>query len=99
MLVVVGQYILLNLFLAIAVDNLADAENMAAIDEEKKRRKSEEKQLKKMEKMKKALLKSRAAARQKQQQKEQQQQQQPREHPNLAMIKDMAGSSKVSRFL
>ena len=38
--------ILLNVFLAIAVDNLADAENMAKIDEETTRRKREAKERK-----------------------------------------------------
>lgn len=38
-LVVVGNYILLNVFLAIAVDNLADAENLTEMEEEKKKRK------------------------------------------------------------
>ncbi|KAL9960179.1 hypothetical protein ACROYT_G033596 [Oculina patagonica] len=43
-LVVVGNYILLNVFLAIAVDNLADAENLTEMEEEKKRKKEEKKQ-------------------------------------------------------
>ncbi|PFX17210.1 Voltage-dependent calcium channel type D subunit alpha-1 [Stylophora pistillata] len=38
-LVVVGNYILLNVFLAIAVDNLADAENLTEMEEEKKKKK------------------------------------------------------------
>lgn len=38
-LVVVGNYILLNVFLAIAVDNLADAENLTEMEEEKKQKK------------------------------------------------------------
>ena len=42
--------ILLNVFLAIAVDNLADAENMTKIDKEEKKRKKEEKKRKKDEK-------------------------------------------------
>ena len=33
----------MNVFLAIAVDNLADADNMTKIDKEEKRRKKEEK--------------------------------------------------------
>lgn len=36
--------ILLNVFLAIAVDNLADAENLTEMEEEKKRKKEEKKQ-------------------------------------------------------
>ncbi|XP_066912648.1 muscle calcium channel subunit alpha-1-like [Clytia hemisphaerica] len=49
-LVVIGNYILLNVFLAIAVDNLADAENLTKIDKEEKKRKKEEKKRKKDEK-------------------------------------------------
>lgn len=40
-LVVIGNYILLNVFLAIAVDNLGDAEDMTKLDEEEKIRKKE----------------------------------------------------------
>ena len=42
--------ILLNVFLAIAVDNLADAENMTKIDEEEKQKKKDAKRLKKLAK-------------------------------------------------
>lgn len=45
-LVVIGNYILLNVFLAIAVDNLADAENLTKIDKEEKKRKKQEKKMK-----------------------------------------------------
>lgn len=38
--------ILLNVFLAIAVDNLADAENLTKIDKEEKKRKKQEKKMK-----------------------------------------------------
>lgn len=44
-LVVIGNYILLNVFLAIAVDNLADAENLTKIDKEEKKRKKQEKKM------------------------------------------------------
>lgn len=37
--------ILLNVFLAIAVDNLADAENLTKIDKEEKKRKKQEKKM------------------------------------------------------
>ncbi|XP_065066624.1 voltage-dependent L-type calcium channel subunit alpha-1D-like isoform X2 [Rhopilema esculentum] len=47
-LVIVGNYILLNVFLAIAVDNLADAVNMTKIDEEEKRKKKDAKLMKKL---------------------------------------------------
>eukprot|EP00794_Sanderia_malayensis_P006217 gene6217-6933_t len=50
-LVIVGNYILLNVFLAIAVDNLADAENMTKYDEEK-RKKKDAKLLKKLQRKK-----------------------------------------------
>ncbi|XP_044182314.1 voltage-dependent L-type calcium channel subunit alpha-1D-like isoform X2 [Acropora millepora] len=43
-LVVVGNYILLNVFLAIAVDNLADAENLTEMEEEKKKKKEKAKE-------------------------------------------------------
>lgn len=36
--------ILLNVFLAIAVDNLADAENLTELEEEKKRKKEEKRE-------------------------------------------------------
>ena len=49
-LVVVGNYILLNVFLAIAVDNLADAENMTKITEEEKKEKKKEQKLRKLRK-------------------------------------------------
>lgn len=49
-LVVVGNYILLNVFLAIAVDNLADAENMTKINEEEKKQKKKEQKLRKLRK-------------------------------------------------
>ena len=42
--------ILLNVFLAIAVDNLADAENMTKIDKEEKKRKKEERKIKRFRK-------------------------------------------------
>lgn len=42
--------ILLNVFLAIAVDNLADAENMTKMNEEEKRKKKKEQKLKKLRK-------------------------------------------------
>lgn len=45
-LVVVGNYILLNVFLAIAVDNLADAENLTEMEEEKKKKKEKREKLK-----------------------------------------------------
>ena len=38
-LFVCGNYILLNVFLAIAVDNLADTENLNAVEKEKKEQK------------------------------------------------------------
>ena len=47
---VIGQYILLNVFLAIAVDNLADAENMAKVDEEEAKKKAEKKNRKTLKK-------------------------------------------------
>jgi len=47
-LVIVGNYILLNVFLAIAVDNLADAANMTKIDEEEKKKKKDAKLMKKL---------------------------------------------------
>nr|AAC63050.1 voltage-gated calcium channel alpha-1 subunit [Cyanea capillata] len=47
-LVIVGNYILLNVFLAIAVDNLADAENMTKVNEEEKRKKKDAKLMKKL---------------------------------------------------
>merc|ERR1712168_326732 len=49
-LVVVGNYILLNVFLAIAVDNLADAETMTKHDEEEKKKKKKTKKLRKLQK-------------------------------------------------
>lgn len=49
-LVVVGNYILLNVFLAIAVDNLADAETMTKQDEEEKKKKKKTKKLRKLQK-------------------------------------------------
>ena len=42
--------ILLNVFLAIAVDNLADAENLTKIDKEEKKRKKQEKKMKRLQK-------------------------------------------------
>jgi hypothetical protein len=42
-LFICGNYILLNVFLAIAVDNLADAESLTADDEEKEKKKEEKK--------------------------------------------------------
>jgi hypothetical protein len=39
-----GNYILLNVFLAIAVDNLADAESLTAAEEEEEKKKEEIKQ-------------------------------------------------------
>ncbi|XP_048579316.1 muscle calcium channel subunit alpha-1 isoform X2 [Nematostella vectensis] len=45
-LVVVGNYILLNVFLAIAVDNLADAESLTEMEEEKKKEREEELEMK-----------------------------------------------------
>ena len=36
-----GNYILLNVFLAIAVDNLADAESLTAADEEAEKKKEQ----------------------------------------------------------
>lgn len=49
-LVVVGNYILLNVFLAIAVDNLADAERETKEKEEEKRQKKKAQKLKKLRK-------------------------------------------------
>ena len=40
-LFICGNYILLNVFLAIAVDNLADAESLTAADEEEQKKKDE----------------------------------------------------------
>ena len=40
-LFICGNYILLNVFLAIAVDNLADAESLTAADEEEEKKKEE----------------------------------------------------------
>ena len=44
-LFICGNYILLNVFLAIAVDNLADAESLTAEDEEKEKKKEEKKNI------------------------------------------------------
>ncbi|XP_028397956.1 voltage-dependent L-type calcium channel subunit alpha-1D-like [Dendronephthya gigantea] len=51
-LVIVGNYILLNVFLAIAVDNLADAENLTRIEHEQERVRKEKKKRKLMRKQK-----------------------------------------------
>jgi hypothetical protein len=40
-LFICGNYILLNVFLAIAVDNLADAESLTAAEEEEEKKKEE----------------------------------------------------------
>ena len=45
-LFICGNYILLNVFLAIAVDNLADAESLTEIDKEKEEEKERTKSLK-----------------------------------------------------
>ncbi|CAF5113089.1 unnamed protein product [Rotaria magnacalcarata] len=42
-LFICGNYILLNVFLAIAVDNLADAENLTAAEEEEQKKKAQAK--------------------------------------------------------
>jgi hypothetical protein len=41
LLFILGNYILLNVFLAIAVDNLADAESLTAAEEEEEKKKEE----------------------------------------------------------
>jgi hypothetical protein len=41
---IIGNYILLNVFLAIAVDNLGDAESLTAAQEEEERKKKAIKQ-------------------------------------------------------
>lgn len=49
-LVVIGNFILLNVFLAIAVDNLADADSMTQLDKEEKKLKKQQKKLRLLQK-------------------------------------------------
>merc|ERR1712142_476179 len=48
--VVIGNFILLNVFLAIAVDNLADADSMTQVDKEEKKLKKQQKKLRLLQK-------------------------------------------------